>query len=77
MNYGPLEFADYLRKTDDRAESPIVRAARAARPGIAEPVNLLEAPAEKKAEKKAEKPEATTVLDDQSAFSLISSRHST
>ena len=40
MNYGPLEFADYLRRKD-RADSATVRAARAAQPGPTAPVNLL------------------------------------
>jgi hypothetical protein len=33
MNYGPLEFAAYLRHTGKRAEPATVRAARAAAPG--------------------------------------------
>jgi hypothetical protein len=33
MNYGPLEFAAYLRRTPKRAEPAPVRAARAASPG--------------------------------------------
>ena len=41
MNYGPLEFADYLRKSESRADSAIVRAARAAQPQPATPINLL------------------------------------
>ena len=73
MNYGPLEFAEHLRKNETCAESPIVRAARAARPVTADPVNLLEVPAGKS----AGKADATPTLDDQSAFSLISSPHST
>lgn len=32
MNYGPLEFADYLRRDGQRPESGTVRAARAAAP---------------------------------------------
>ena len=40
MNYGPLEFADYLRRIDDRAESAAVQAARAASPAPA-PLNRL------------------------------------
>jgi hypothetical protein len=33
MNYGPLEFAAYLRRSSRRGESATVRAARAAAPG--------------------------------------------
>jgi hypothetical protein len=39
MNYGPLEFADYLRR-NAKADPATVRAARAAQP-TAMPVNLL------------------------------------
>jgi hypothetical protein len=41
MNYGPLEFADYLRRNDKPMESATVRAARAAKPVAEPPVNLL------------------------------------
>ncbi|HUQ12529.1 MAG TPA: hypothetical protein VM146_19645 [Steroidobacteraceae bacterium] len=40
MNYGPLGFADYLRRNAMATESATVRAARAAQPEAA-PVNLL------------------------------------
>lgn len=40
MNYGPLEFADYLRRHGQHPESATVRAARAAAPEPA-PVNQL------------------------------------
>lgn len=40
MNYGPLEFADYLRRSEERPESATVRAARAAAPEQ-NPVNQL------------------------------------
>lgn len=40
MNYGPLEFADYLRRNEQGPESATVQAARAAAPGQ-EPVNQL------------------------------------
>jgi hypothetical protein len=40
MNYGPLEFADYLRRSDQCPESATVRAARAAAPEQV-PVNRL------------------------------------
>jgi hypothetical protein len=40
MNYGPLEFADYLRRNARVEDSATVCAARAAQPGAA-PVNLL------------------------------------
>jgi len=40
MNYGPLEFADYLRRNARSVDSATVRAARAAQPAAA-PVNLL------------------------------------
>jgi hypothetical protein len=41
MNYGPLEFADYLRRNGKPVESDTVRAARAAKPVVTPPVNLL------------------------------------
>lgn len=41
MNYGPLEFADYLRRNDRTAESATVTATRAAQPAVGEPVNQL------------------------------------
>lgn len=40
MNYGPLEFADYLRRNTKMADSATVRAARATQAAAA-PVNLL------------------------------------
>jgi hypothetical protein len=40
MNYGPLEFADYLRRNTRNVDSATVRAARAAQPTAA-PMNLL------------------------------------
>lgn len=40
MNYGPLEFADYLRRTG-RRDSAAVQAARAAQPAASSPVNQL------------------------------------
>jgi hypothetical protein len=40
MNYGPLEFADYLRRTG-RRDSAAVQAARAAQPASASPANQL------------------------------------
>ncbi len=33
MNYGPLEFADYLRKSDERESAAVSRGARGATPG--------------------------------------------
>jgi hypothetical protein len=41
MNYGPLEFADYLRRNESHTDSAMVRAARAAKPQPATPENLL------------------------------------
>lgn len=41
MNYGPLEFADYLQKDAKSQDSATVRAARAAQPARGTPVNLL------------------------------------
>ena len=41
MNYGPLEFANYLSRDEPRGESAIVKAARAAQPLPTTPVNLL------------------------------------
>lgn len=40
MNYGPLEFADYLRRTGQR-DSAAVQAARAAQPASSSPANQL------------------------------------
>src|SRR5690349_4349881 len=40
VNYGPLEFADYLRRTG-RRDSAAVQAARAAQPASSTPVNQL------------------------------------
>lgn len=41
MNYGPLEFADYLRRSEPHTDSAMVRAAKAAKPQPATPENLL------------------------------------
>jgi hypothetical protein len=41
MNFGPLEFAEYLRRDAQRGESAAVNAARATQPPDHEPVNLL------------------------------------
>jgi hypothetical protein len=40
MNYGPLEFADYLRRSEEHPASATIRAARAAAPEQA-PLNRL------------------------------------
>lgn len=39
MNYGPLEFADYLQRIGRPDDSATVKAARAAQPSAARPVN--------------------------------------
>jgi hypothetical protein len=41
MNFGPLEFADYLRRSEPRPESDTIRAARAAKPQPSSLINLL------------------------------------
>ena len=41
MNFGPLEFAEYLRRDSQHGESATVDAARAAQPPAHTPVNLL------------------------------------
>jgi hypothetical protein len=41
MNYGPLEFADYLRRNEPPPDSAMVRAAHAAKPQPTTPENML------------------------------------
>jgi hypothetical protein len=41
MNYGPIEFADYLRRNPGKAEPATVRAARAAQPSATTPAASL------------------------------------